>query len=252
MSDRTILYLTDNRSMEKELLVKFQRLIQRAAGDIPIISVSQEPIDFGRNICVGDIGSSGSSMEFQVITGMREVKTEWVAVAEHDCIYSSEHFNWTPPDKEYFWYNDNVWLCQLRHDDAEKSAAYNGMFSLIRHRRVQSQLIAGAKLFLEATEKRYGIEVDPAWLKKHPGGRLGEPGSANAKHTMRMVQDKSLRHLRKELKEYLVGYGGREFKTKIPNIDVRHGGNYTGHRRGKKRRFELEPWGRLDEILSGA
>ena len=250
VSDRTIFYLTDNSLEDDGLGEKFRELIRKAAGDIPILSVSQKPLDFGTNICVGDIGRSGSSMEYQVIVGMREIKTKWVIMAEHDCIYSSEHFNWTPPDTDRFWYNDNVWLCQLRHDDPEKAAAYNGMFSYIRHRRVQSQLIAYTPQLLKATENRYGIERDPAWLMKYPLGRMGEPGSANFKHTMKLLNDPSIEHLRKRIKEYLTEWGGADFKTKIPNIDVRHGKNLTGHRRGNHRRMRLEPWGTLAEILN--
>jgi hypothetical protein len=54
--DRTILYLTDNAGMEEAMLEKFRKLILRASGDIPIVSVSQKPVDFGHNICVECVG----------------------------------------------------------------------------------------------------------------------------------------------------------------------------------------------------
>lgn len=256
MSDRTILYLTDNGLDDDGLGQKFRRLILKAAGDIPIVSVSQKPIpDFGKNVCVGEIGRHAMNMEYQFIVGLENIDTYWVVVAEHDCIYSAEHFNYTPDDPAFFWYNDNVWLAQLRHEDPEKAKAFNGMFSLYPGRRVQSQLIAHTPLLREASEMRYGIETDSEWRRhyaKFSHGRLGEPGSAQHKRTTRLVADESLRHLRVRLKQYLTGYNGRDFVTKIPNIDVRHGKNLTGHRRGKHRRFELEPWGKLEDIMNNA
>ena len=41
------------------------------------------------------------------------------------------------------------------------------------------------------------------------------------------------------------------FRTENPNIDIRHGGNFTGPRRGRKRRYELPYWGKLEDHING-
>jgi hypothetical protein len=244
--DKTILYMTDN-ALDDWLMKRCQELLLKASDGLPIISVSQKPIEFGRNICVGDIGRSGLSIDTQLYEGLKETNTTWVAIAEHDCIYSKEHFQWTPPDKNYFYYNDNVWLVQLNNP---KYPEWNGMYSYKRLRRVQSQLICSTQLLKNATEKKLAILSDPAWLERHARGRIGEPGAACFARAMKVSRYKDVRHLQAALKEYTTIYGARDFVTKIPNIDIRHENNFTGPRRGNKRRFELKPWGRLEDILN--
>jgi hypothetical protein len=200
-------------------------------------------------ICVGKIGKSGISMDKQILAGLDVIKTKWVSIAEHDCVYSDEHFRFIPSDDKYFWYNDNVWLAQLVHD---RNPEYNGMFSYIKRRRVYSQLVCTVELLKKATEERLKLMTDPAWVDKYPSGRIGEPGSMNHKHADKLV-DRLERHhvkgMKARLKEYVCGYGARDFKTKVPNLDIRHTTNFTGQRRGKLRRWELEPWGRLENVL---
>jgi len=245
--DKTILYLTDN-SLEPWLEKKCQELLIKAANGIPIVSVSQKPLNFGTNYCMGEIGRCGLSIDLQLAEGLKHIDTKWVAMAEHDCVYSPEHFAWIPPDETRFWYNDNVWLVQLHN---VRFPEWDGMYSYKRRRRVQSQLICSTKLLREATVKKIEILSDPAWLARHARGRLGEPGSADYARAMKMSSYRDVRHLQAQLKEYTTVYGAGDWKTKIANIDIRHGGNFTGHRRGNRRRYELPYWGKLSEVLNG-
>lgn len=245
--DKTILYLTDH-SLDPWLADRCRELLVKSSCGLPIVSVSQKPIDFGDNICVGEIGRSGLSMDKQTLAGLLRIQTKWVAFAEHDCIYSPEHFFWVPSDEENFWYNDNVWLVQYRnplHPD------WDGMFSYVKGRRVQSQLVCATDLLLEATKEKIGILGSPAWVNRNGARAIGEPGAADYTRTMRLAKYKSMRPVRISLKRYITEHSARDFATIIPNIDIRHGDNFTGQRRGKKRRFELEPWGRLECVLGG-
>jgi len=244
--DRTILYLTDSE-LSEPLASTCRRSLQRAAGDIPIVSVSQKPLEFGTNVCVGEIGRSPRSLYTQVKEGLKAVKTKWTIMAEHDCIYSNEHMMFTPPDDRFFWYNDNVWLVQYKN---VKYPEYDGMYSYVHKRRVQSQLICNTQLFLQAAEELLPILGDPAWFQRYIYGRVAEPGAANLAKAMRLSRHSDVRHLQKAIKKYIVGYQARDFKTTIPNLDIRHGENFTGQRRGKGRRWELEPWGRLEDVLN--
>ena len=55
--DKTIIYYTSNQegSLFEE---KIRENILKHKGNLPIISVSQKPMGFGKNICVGDVGHS--------------------------------------------------------------------------------------------------------------------------------------------------------------------------------------------------
>src|SRR3972149_6881535 len=107
--DKTIVYLTDNE-LEPRLAEACRRWLVRTGCGCPIVSVSKRPLDFGENVCVGPLPRSGMSIDVALHEGMKRVRTNWVMVAEHDCLYSEEHVRWIPPDEVYFYYNDNNWL----------------------------------------------------------------------------------------------------------------------------------------------
>lgn len=56
-------------------------------------------------------------------------------------------------------------------------------------------------------------------------------------------------HLWADLKDYIIRYNAKDWSSKVPNIDIRHGGNWTGQRRGKQRTWELPFWGSFQTIL---
>ena len=49
--------------------------------------------------------------------------------------------------------------------------------------------------------------------------------------------------------DYVVGFNARDFKTVLPNVDIRWGGNFTGPRRGRSKMMTLEPWGTMEHIM---
>ena len=77
--------------------------------DLPIISVSQKPIDFGENICVGDVGTSGFNMFRQVQIGLRATKADFVISAEADCLYPPDYFTFRPTTYECYQ-NSNLYV----------------------------------------------------------------------------------------------------------------------------------------------
>jgi hypothetical protein len=205
-------------------------------------------MDFGDNICVGDIGRSGLNIDIQIKAGLDKADTEFIAIAEHDCVYSKEHFDWVPPDNELFYYNTNNWLLQYHsHGHPE----FDGLFSTLC-RKVQSQLIADRGAMLEATKQKIAILSDPAVKKAWPErSRLGEPGTTEVEHAYKVFKYIGLMDQWPAAKAYIEGFKSGTFETKIPNLDIRHGGNLTGARRASKRRWELEPWGTLEDVLNG-
>ena len=64
----TIIYYTSNKE-DEAFEGKTRKKLLEVCGDIPIISVSQKPIDFGKNICVGDVGACDANLYRQIQIG---------------------------------------------------------------------------------------------------------------------------------------------------------------------------------------
>jgi len=143
--DLTILFYTSNyinESFAKEIR---DQLI-RASEGIPIISISQKPMDFGENICVGDISRSHLNIYRQILIGAKAATTEYVALAEDDVLYSPSHFTSFRPDGDTFAYNLNKWSIFTWVNPPT--------FSYIP-RMVINALIAPRKLLVEALTERF-------------------------------------------------------------------------------------------------
>lgn len=97
MSDLTVVYYSSSRE-RLEFEAGIIRALQESCGDSPVISVSQKPLDFGRNICVGEIGVNEMNAISQALTGVREAETSYVALAESDCFLPKAMFDMQPRD----------------------------------------------------------------------------------------------------------------------------------------------------------
>lgn len=239
----TIIYLTDN-SLDEQLANRCRELLIREAKDIPIVSVSQKPIDLGLNVCVGEIGRSWFSLYKQLMTGLEHAQTEYVAIAEHDCIYSHEHLSWTPPTKDKFYYNYNHYLQEWGGNHPELKGLYSRWS---RDRNALSQLVCSRELLLNHTKERlYLIEQGLG-----PARRFGEAGAVPDKirKAAEIAVSGECKFLQPYLEDYLTKYSFAAFDTIVPNIDIRHGKNFTGPRRGKHRTYEIPYWGRFDELI---
>ena len=241
--NKTILYITDS-VLDEQIAGVCRKQILKVAGENQIVSVSQKPLDFGKNICVGDIGRSWLNIYKQQLAGLKEVKTEFVAIAEHDCLYSEEHFNWIPPDKDTFFYNDNVWLAEWNGNHPE----LNGMYSRwTRNRKALSQLICSRQLLIDSINERLTLLEGGLKILR----RLGEPGAfpLEVVQAARIATSGSHQHLSGLLENHLKKYKSDIFNTEISNLDIRHSSNFTGPRRGKHRCYSLPYWGGLKNIM---
>jgi glycosyltransferase involved in cell wall biosynthesis len=209
--DLTLLYYTSNR-IKDHFRDKVLDQLKHACPDTPIVSVSQKPMTLGENICVGNIGRSLQNIYKQVLTGAKQVKTEYVALVEDDTLYVSEHFNHRP--KDCFAYNLNRWCL---HQDLR-------IFSY-RRRPILSQCIAPTKLLIECLEPRMHMDVP-----KELSGEMG-------------MFEKQL-----GIKEFPY----ETFETQEPNVVVCHNKNTSGRKyQGKdaEPREEVPPWGKATDLL---
>ena len=96
--ETTVIYYTSNRE-DEEFEKKIRNRLWEAKGNLPLISVSQKPIDFGLNVCVGDRGVSEQNILKQMLMGCELAKTPFVIFAEADTLYPKEYFNYLPNEK---------------------------------------------------------------------------------------------------------------------------------------------------------
>lgn len=246
--DTTIIYYTDN-ALDPEIAGKCMDLLVHAADGTPIISVSQKPVELGENVCVGDIGRSWLSLYKQLLAGLEAAQTKYVVMAEHDCIYTKEHLSWKPPTDDTFYYNDNCWLLQWKSTKPE----LDGMFSYWPRRYALSQLICARDLMFRMIDKRLEI-LDGSRDAERGIQHIVEPGRTyvdlnRVRHWAKSGRCVWLRPMLQAFSDYLETEKEEMFKTKTPNIDIRHGGNFTGPKRGRNRRYDLAPWGTLKDVI---
>ncbi len=109
MKDVTIIYYTSNRE-KPEFEERIRNNLLNCCGDLPIISVTQKPINFGQNIVVGDVGASGFNMFRQVQIACRAAKTKFILSAEADCLYPPDYFSFIPPKDNLCYRNKNLYV----------------------------------------------------------------------------------------------------------------------------------------------
>jgi hypothetical protein len=106
----TVIYYTSNRE-DPVFEQKVRDDIQSKIGDLPLVSVSQKPINFGKNICIGDVGASEKNLFRQVVTACLYATTPYVIITEADCLYPKEYFNpQFDMDIEGRHFLQNVWI----------------------------------------------------------------------------------------------------------------------------------------------
>ena len=113
--DATIIYYSSNREdwLFQKRIIKW---LLKNCGDLPIVSVTQKPLNLGTNICVGEVGASGFNLFRQVLIGLKEIKTKFTITAEADCLYPPDYFQYIPEKDDVFYRNQNCYLMGLRRD----------------------------------------------------------------------------------------------------------------------------------------
>jgi hypothetical protein len=113
--DATILYYSSNEE-KPEFEAKIIDNLLKNCGDLPIISITHNPMDLGENICVGKVGSSGFNMFRQCLIGCEAAKTKFIISAESDCLYPPDCFTFRPERDDACYRNNNLYVMGHRRD----------------------------------------------------------------------------------------------------------------------------------------
>ena len=109
-TDLTVIYYSSCRE-KPEFEKKIQDGILQTIGDTPLISVTHKPMNFGKNICVGEVGLSDYNIYRQMQIGCLAAKTKYVCTAEADCLYPpTGYFDFQPPDQYAAYHYTNLYI----------------------------------------------------------------------------------------------------------------------------------------------
>jgi hypothetical protein len=221
MRDLTLVYYTANRIPEA-FAEKVREKLLRSSNASPIISVSQKPIEFGQNVCMGELGFSPYYVYKQLLEGAKLAQSRFIACCEDDTLYPSEHWSTLPPSDDAFYYNHQRWWLED-----------NGKFRLRHNRAGMLACIVNRTLLVDTLEKRFEKYPEP------PPGRQawrtwGEPGRVESYLRLPVVKRQA-------------------YKTKHAIVTVNHKGSLGGKRKqypNDEYTEELPVWGRADRLWS--
>lgn len=155
-TDLSVIYLTLNRLPKR--FADFQyRTLQKAVGVYPLLTISREPMPGWNLIDTEEPGYL--NIYRQILRGATMCTTPYVAIAEDDCLYPAEHFDFHRP--EHFAYNQNrlalfTWGEPMYH---------------WRNRFSNATLIANRRSLIEALAERFD-----KWGDNWPPQFIGEVG----------------------------------------------------------------------------
>ena len=221
--DLTVVYYTAN-FLNEHFMRNTQQQLLKAIGNLPLITVSKKPMDFGNNICVGDTPRNHIWTWRQALVGAKAVKTKYIALAEDDVFYSPDHFFSHTPPPDYFAYNTYLWSLYTWNPS---------FFSWTGEVKRMHSLICERALFVETIEELFAKYPNDDEFPVH---KLGEPGRYEHR------QGTTLRK-------------AEHFHSPTPNVIVTHPEaiGFASHGTRKKPGFlratALPYWGSTEDIL---
>lgn len=218
MNDITVIFLTLNKTPRK--WAEFQmRQLKDAIQDLPIISVSRLPMNFGTNL-LDTKPPCYSNIYRQILRASKIAETKYVAVAEDDVLYSKNHFIRFRPQDDEVAYNRNRWSL----------FSWGEPVYSLRNRISNCSLIAPRELLIEALTERFA-------LPKLHEGLMGEVGRNDLERKLGITQRKQV-----------------EFFSNISIIQLNHPEG-TEQRQKEQRKahaeiraYDIPHWGKAENI----
>lgn len=210
---KELIYYTDSHCRE-DILLACQKSIEKC--NLPIISVSQQPLAFGKNI-VMELPRSTVSMYKQIVEGLQTSTADIVFLIEHDIIYHPSHFTFIPRRDDEIYYNVNRW--SINADTGEAIFYYSWS---------NGHIVAYRKALLKWLTDFLALVEKIGYSHRKMGHAIGKRRYEGVQHF----------HI-------------RTFMSELPNLDIRHSGNFSNSRFtfDEKQRHELPPeWKRADEV----
>ena len=215
-----IIYYTDNELEESIAKLCRENLMKIESSTLPIVSVSLKPIEFGTNYTL-PLKRGMLTMSKQIVKALEESSADVIFFCEHDVLYDPSHFDFTPINRDRYYYNTNSWMYRwedghalfYEHKSLSGMCAYRE--TALRHFRERVRRIEALE------EEAKGTGQVKALAPKSQGAmiplreaihRLGfEPGGHNRP-------------------DRIDDLGTETYKSAKPNIDIKHNHNWTQNR----------------------
>ncbi len=211
-----IVYYTDNQ-LKLKIGVRVQR--QLAKIGLPIVSASYKPMDFGKNVQV-PIKEGALSTFKRILAALENSDADIVYFCEANVLYHPSHFDFTPPKKKVWYYNENVWKLDARSGHAL---------------HYDCRQVSGIAVWRKTAIKHYQKRVAMVEKNGFSSGMGYEPGT----------------HHRRERVDDSVSVG---WKSDFPNIEIRYDSNFSPNR-WKKEEFrnqeDTKGWVESDDEIPG-
>jgi glycosyltransferase involved in cell wall biosynthesis len=199
LESKGIVYYTENR-LDPKIMKACQ--VQLAKSNLPITSVSLKPIDFGDNVVL-DLERGYLTMFKQILAGLEESKADIIFFAEHDILYHPEHFEFTPKEKDVYYYNENIY-----HLDVTGKCVFY-------YAKRLSQICAYRELLIEHFRKRV----------QNTASKLEELGNSHAFGNF--IRGQGFEPGTHGRPERVDNFKASDWFGTYPNIDIKHTTNLT-------------------------
>lgn len=208
-----IIYYTDSE-LDERIAKPVRDQLTKISLDknIPIVSASLKKLAFGvKNIHFPLLKRGHLTMFRQILGALENSSADIIFFCEHDVLYHPSHFDFTPPKKDAYHYNVNVWKVRLKdghslkiNDSKQLSGLCGYRQFLIEHYKKRINIVEQRQRNLKAA----GLPIKNDGVSKYMGY---EPGLHS--------EPRGVDHFPVE-----------SWQSEYPNIDIRHAQNFTPNR----------------------
>jgi len=219
MLTKGICFYTDNR-LDPKIVKRVQNNLKKISNDrdIPIVSSSLKKMNFGdKNIWFPNLKRGSVTMFKQILAALENSTADIIFFAEHDVLYSSSHFDFTPPKTNRYYYNEHVWKMEvgdktaMRHYCRQTSGLCAYRETLLTH--YQKRVAMCEKYFDEEGGNR-GTPVRYDGYKKsmgyEPGKRITIHGEGTPHQHAHYIKGR------------IDDIKSSSWRSKVPLVDIKH------------------------------
>jgi glycosyltransferase involved in cell wall biosynthesis len=215
-----MIYYTHNQLTEKitkPVRDKLKEISQEKKMSITCASLKQ--MDFGaKNIHFPSMKRGYLAMYKQILGALENTSSDILFFTEHDVLYHPSHFDFEPKDKDTFYYNVNVWRTRLSDGHSLKTNDCKQLSGLCGYKNALTTHFKERFKMVEEKEKELSETEFNKWIR-HMGHEPMTHGRIKWKNIFKC----------------------ESWKSKVANIDLKHGKNATGAR-WKKEQYRNQKW----------
>lgn len=214
-----IIYYTDNQ-LNLKIAHKVQKQLESIG--LPIVSASLKPMTFGKNVHL-PLKRGYLTMFKQMLAALEALDTDIVYFCEHDVLYHPSHFNFTPPKKDVWYYNVNIWKVDANTGHAMRVDECKQVSGICVYRQTAVEHYRKRVAMVEKYLNELNKDVEDVELNSPVGEQLTSQFNAY----VRAMGFEPGTHNRAERVDDSTG---ETYSSEFPNVDIRHNNNLTSTR----------------------